>query len=64
VKDATYKNKLNLSGKRVAWLLIKYFGPFFNATKALSMVTVRLDCFRFNNSSAFCGLFLGENTFR
>jgi hypothetical protein len=64
MQDATSKNKLYYSGESMEWFLIKDFEPIFNAAKALSMVTLRLECLRLNNSSAFCGLFLGENLFR
>jgi hypothetical protein len=64
VEAATCNNKLYLSGESVEWLLVKDFEPFFTAAKALSMVTLRLECLRLNNSSAFYDLFLGENSFR
>jgi hypothetical protein len=62
--DATSKNKIPLSWESVEWFLIKNFEPIFRAAKSLSMVTLRLECLRLKSSSAFCGLFLEENSFR
>jgi hypothetical protein len=64
VEDATCKNKLYLSGKSVEWFLVKDFKPIFQCSKSPLMITLRLECLRLNNSSAFCALFLGDNSFR
>jgi hypothetical protein len=37
---------------------------FFNAAKTLSMVTLRLECLRLNNSLAFIGRCFTENLLR
>jgi hypothetical protein len=64
MQDATSKNKLHLSWVSVEWFLIKDFKPIFQGRKALSKVTLRLECLRLKSSSTFSGLFLEENSFR
>jgi uncharacterized membrane protein YkgB len=52
VKNAASKDHLYLSVKSVGRFLVKDH-LFFNAAMALSMVTLRIECLRLNNSFVF-----------
>lgn len=53
VKNAASKNQLYLSVKVWNGFWSRTLNLFFNAAKALSMVTLRFECLRLNNSFTF-----------